>query len=129
MLGIQYCASDDKIYASTSSLQQVYDKTGDFGPISLLGVAYGQAVRKRAGLTVNGDAPMLGSICLAGSYAGDIFNKRRTNAILLSPGDLDEAVRALLDFAGQSGFFVARSTTGFDRVAAYRRGFNDIMGC
>jgi predicted metalloprotease len=126
---ILYCASDDKIYASTRSLQQVYDKTGDFGPMSLLGVAYGQAVRKRAGLTVTGDAAMLGAICLAGSYAGDIFNERRTKAIVLSPGDLDEAVRALLDFAGQSGFFVARSTTGFDRVAAYRRGFNDIKGC
>lgn len=129
VLALQYCATDDKIYASTDSLRQVYQKTGDFGPMSLLGVAYGQAVRKRAGLPVSGDTALLGSICLAGSYAGDIFNRRRTNAIVLSPGDLDEAVRALLDFAGQSGFFVARSTTGFDRVAAYRRGFNDIKAC
>jgi predicted metalloprotease len=129
VLAIQYCASDDRIYASTSSLQEVYGKTRDFGMMSLLGVAYGQAVRKRAGLTVNGDTAMLGAICLAGSYAGDIFNRRRSNAIVLSPGDLDEAVRALLDFAGRSGFFVARSTTGFDRVVAYRRGFSDIKEC
>ena len=126
---IEYCPTDDKVYASTSSLRQVYDKTGDFGPMSLLGVAFGQAVRKRLGTTVNGEDALLGSICLAGSYAGDVFNKRRTNAIVLSPGDLDEAIRALLDFAGQSGFFNARGTTGFDRVAAFRRGFNDIKGC
>jgi predicted metalloprotease len=126
---IQYCPGDDKIYASDTALKQVYEKAGDFGPMSLLGIAYGQAARKRAGLTVNGDTAMLGAICLAGSYAGDIFNKRRAKVIVLSPGDLDEAVRALLDFAGRSGFFVARSTTGFDRVAAYRRGFNDIKSC
>ena len=48
---------------------------------------------------------------------------------MLSPGDLDEAIRALLDFAGQSGFFDARGTTGFDRVAAFRRGFGDIKSC
>lgn len=126
---VQYCPEDDKIYASTTSLQQVYGKTGDFGPMSLLGVAYGQAVRKRAGLTVSGDTALLGAICLAGSYAGDVFKKKRAKAIVLSPGDLDEAVRALLDFAGQSGFFVARSTTGFDRVAAYRKGFSDVKTC
>ena len=28
-----------------------------------------------------------------------------------------------------AGFFVARSTTGFDRVATYRRGFGDIKSC
>ena len=49
--------------------------------------------------------------------------------MVLSPGDLDEAVQALLDFAGQTGFFVARSTTGFDRVSAYRAGFNDVKSC
>ncbi|MFL6130125.1 MAG: neutral zinc metallopeptidase [Mycobacteriales bacterium] len=129
VLAIQYCGSDDKIYASAGALQNVYRKTGDFGPMSLLGVAYGEAVRKRAGLPVTGDTALLGAICLAGSYAGDIFHKRRRDAIVLSPGDLDEAVRALLDFAGQTGFFVARSTTGFDRVAAYRRGFSDIKNC
>jgi predicted metalloprotease len=126
---VQYCAADDKIYASSTSLKQVYDSLGDFGPMSLLGVAYGQAVRKRAGLTVGGDAALLGAICLAGSYAGDVFKRTRTNAIVLSPGDLDEAVRALLDYAGQSGFFLSRGTTGFDRVAAYRRGFGDVKSC
>lgn len=126
---IEYCPSDDKIYGSTSSLREVYRKTGDFGPMSLIGVAYGQAVRKRVSQTVNGEAALLGSICLSGSYAGDVFNKRRQEAIVLSPGDLDEAVRALLDFAGQSGFFDARGTTGFDRVAAFRKGFGDIKSC
>jgi predicted metalloprotease len=126
---IEYCSTDDKIYGSDTSLRDVYRKAGDFGPMSLIGVAYGQAVRKRAGETIKGEEALLGSICLSGAYAGDVFNRRRQKAIVLSPGDLDEAIRALLDFAGQSGFFNARGTTGFDRVSAFRRGFNDVKSC
>jgi predicted metalloprotease len=126
---IEYCPADDKIYASDTALAEVYERSGDFGLMSLIGVAYGQAVRKRAGETINGEEALLGSICLSGAYAGDVFDERRDDAIVLSPGDLDEAVRALLDFAGHSGFFDARGTTGFDRVSAFRRGFNDVKDC
>jgi predicted metalloprotease len=127
---VQYCPADDTIYFDQQdSLKKVYDQTGDFGPMSLLGVAFGQAIRKRLNKTVNGEDALLGSICLSGAYAGDVFNRRRTNAILLSPGDLDEAIQALLNFAGKSGFFDANGTVGFDRVAAYRKGFSDIRSC
>ncbi len=127
---VKYCADQDKIYASTESLQQVYGQTGDFGMMSLLAIAYGEAVRKRVGKTINGDSALIGSICLAGGYARDSFDKRRANALVLSPGDLDEAVQTLLTFVGrQTGYFVARSTTGFDRVSAYRAGFNDVKSC
>jgi predicted metalloprotease len=129
---VQYCPADDTIYFDrTDALRKVYDETGDFGPISLIAVAYGQAVRSRLGRTVNGEDALLGSMCLAGGYAGDVFKRRRTgdNVIVLSPGDLDEAVQALLNFAGASGFFDARGTVGFDRVKAFNRGFSDIKAC
>jgi predicted metalloprotease len=127
---VQYCPADDTIYFDQQdALKRVYDQTGDFAPMTLLGVAYGQAIRKRLGRTVNGEEALLGSICLAGAYAGDVFNRRRTNAIQLSPGDLDEAIQALLNFAGKSGFFDANGTVGFDRVSAFRKGFGDIKAC
>jgi len=128
---VRYCPADDRLYASTDSLSRVYDETGDFGMMSLLAIGYGEAVRNRVGKPINGDSALLGSICLAGGYARDSFDERRGGAlVVLSPGDLDEAVQTLLTFIGrQSGFFVARSTTGFDRVAAYRRGFNDVKAC
>lgn len=112
-------------------MTKVYEQTGDFGMMSMLAIAYGQAVRKRIGKPVNGDSALLGSICLAGGYARNSFDKRRPDAeITLSPGDLDEAVQTLLTFVGrQTGYFVARSTTGFDRVSAYRAGFNDLKTC
>jgi predicted metalloprotease len=127
---LQYCPADDTIYFDQQdSIKKVYDQTGDYGPISLIGVAFGEAVRKRLGKTVNGEDALLGSICLSGAYAGDVFNRRRAKAITLSPGDLDEAVQALLNFAGRSGLFDANGTVGFDRVAAYRKGFGDIRNC
>jgi predicted metalloprotease len=128
---MQYCPADDTIYFDQQNmLKKVYDQTGDFGPMSLFGVAYGEAIRKRLGETVNGEEALLGSICLSGAYASDVFNRRRTSAVLqLSPGDLDEAVQALLNFAGKSGLFDANGTVGFDRVAAYRKGFGNIKNC
>jgi predicted metalloprotease len=127
---VRYCSDEDRIYASVDSLRTAYRETGDFGMMSLSAIAYGKAVRKRVGKTIDGDGALLGAICLSGGYARDSFDRRRPEALTLSPGDLDEAVRTLLTFVGrETGFFVAPSTTGFDRVAAYRRGFNDIRSC
>jgi predicted metalloprotease len=127
---LQYCPADDTIYFDQSgAMKNVYDKTGDFGPMSLFAVAFGEAVRKRLGETVGGEAALIGSICLAGAYAGDVFNHRRKGGITLSPGDLDEAIQALLNFAGKAGIFDANGTVGFDRVSAYRKGFSSIKNC
>jgi predicted metalloprotease len=128
--GVEYCPTGDTIFFDRrDALKRVYDQTGDFGPMSLIAVAFGQAARKRLGESVNGEPALLGSICLAGAYAGDVFNRRRDKAIILSPGDLDEAIQALLNFAGRTGFFEANGTAGFDRVAAFRKGFADIRSC
>jgi len=130
--GVRYCAADDTIYFDRQdAVKGVYDQTGDFGPMSLIAVAYGQAARKRLGQSVNGEPALLSSICLAGAYASDVFHQRRSgqNVLTLSPGDLDEAIQALLTFAGQSGIFEAGGTTGFERVAAFRKGFADIANC
>ena len=130
---LEYCPANDTIYYDDTALQKIYSQTGDFGPITLIGVAYGQAVRKRLAKTVNGEDALLGSICLAGSYAEDVFPRaqpRRVDALLrLSPGDLDEALQSLLNFAGHSGIFDAKGTDGFDRVIAFQRGFSGIKAC
>ncbi len=129
--GVAYCPADDSIYFDRSdAIQKVYNKTGDFGPMSLIAVAFGQAARKRLGQSVNGEQALLGSICLSGAYAGAVFKRRPGDeGIRLSPGDLDEAIQALLDFAGKEGFFDASGTVGFERVTAFRKGFADIKSC
>jgi predicted metalloprotease len=132
VLDAQYCAADDTIYYDTDALAKVYSQTdGDFGPISLLGIAYGQAVRQRRGESsaTDSESALLSAICATGGYARDAFGQRDPDRLALSPGDLDEAIRALLDAAGSSDFTNVHSTTGFDRVQAFREGFGSAKSC
>jgi predicted metalloprotease len=135
VLDTQYCPDDDTIYYDSGALQKVYQLTqGDFGAISLVAIAYGQAVRQRRGesTATDSESVLLSSICSTGGYARDSFNQKpggNQQRLILSPGDLDEAIRALLDAAGTSDFTRARGTTGFDRVQAFRQGFNDAKSC
>jgi predicted metalloprotease len=135
MLAAQYCPADDTIYYDTDTLQKVYQATdGDFGAIALVGIAYGQAVRARRGESTSTDSEsvLLSAICATGGYARDSFGQKPgtdQDRLALSPGDLDEAIRALIDAAGTSEFTRARGTTGFDRVQAFREGFNDAKSC
>jgi predicted metalloprotease len=127
-----YCPSDDTVYYDARALRSVYDKSeGDFGPISLVAVAYGYAVRKRLnrGIDPDSEDAYTGAICLAGGYAKDSFQTQEQQRLQLSPGDLDEAIRALLDLAGTRDFTQTTQTTGFDRVQAFRTGFDDIKTC
>ena len=132
VLDAQYCAADDTIYYDTDALGKVYKQVnGDFGAISLVGIAYGQAVRDRRGESTSTDSEssLLSAICATGGYARDAFGQTDRNRLSLSPGDLDEAIRALLEAAGSSQFTNVRTTTGFDRVQAFRDGFNNAKSC
>ena len=106
---------------------------GDFGPIGMIAVAYGYAVRQRLNLSIDPDSEdaYTGAICLAGGYAKDSFTLTAATQtrLQLSPGDLDEAIRALLDLAGQRDFTCATETNGFARVSAFRKGFDDVKSC
>jgi predicted metalloprotease len=129
---VAYCASEDAVYYDTEALRSAYNKTeGDFGPISLVAVAYGYAVQERRGRSIDPDseAAYTGAICLAGGYAKDSFQTQTQQRLQLSPGDLDEAIRALLDLAGTRDFTRTTQTTGFDRVQAFRTGFDDVRSC
>ena len=132
VLDAQYCAADDTIYYDTDALSKVYQQaSGDFGPISLVAIAYGQAVRERRGesAATDSESTLLSAICATGGYARDAFGERDPHRLSLSPGDLDEAIRALLDAAGSSDFTNVHTTTGFDRVQAFRDGFNNAKSC
>ena len=132
VLDAQYCAADDTIYYDTDALAKVYQQAnGDFAPIALVGIAYGQAVRERRGESpaTDSESTLLSAICATGGYARNAFTEQDQNRLSLSPGDLDEAIRALLDAAGSSDFTNVHTTTGFDRVQAFRDGFNNAKSC
>ncbi len=102
---------------------------GDFAAFGLVASRYVLAVQKGVGLGLEGDAAGLRTACLVGVWAGlhikNPFGGRQPlGQVRLAPGDLDEAVAALLK-DGLIASDVAGETvpSGFARVEAFRIGF------
>lgn len=125
---VQYCPADHTLYYDgVQALPDVYRRTGDFGPTTLIAVGYAQAVREELGRPITGTEALTDEICLAGGYAGAVSRRTAANELTLSPGDLDEAVQALLSFGGAS--FGEPTSSGFARIKAFRQGFASIDNC
>lgn len=122
-----YCVPDRYVgYDAKETMPQAHDDLGDFAVGYLFGSQYGLAVQDQLGkeapdevtATLRGD-------CYAGAWAGAILpvevnQKEFPYVLLLSPGDLDEAVAVLLTFRSDSDR--ERQGPGFERVTAFRTG-------
>ncbi|MEX2256619.1 MAG: hypothetical protein WEC34_14360, partial [Acidimicrobiia bacterium] len=80
---------------------------------------------------------VLGADCYTGGFAAAMFNQLLTSdeltgatePIVLSPGDLDETISALIDYTSARGVDASLDVT-FLRVRAFRDGFfNGYEGC
>ncbi|MFF5295905.1 neutral zinc metallopeptidase [Paractinoplanes globisporus] len=122
-----YCASGDFIAFDGSELgPTLYDRIGDFAVGMLLGDLFARAAQDRRGASTADKAGQLTVDCLAGSWTNDLLTRDESpNDLHLSPGDLDEAVAALLAFgrAGKGG-----GPSAFDRISAYRKGVLEGLG-
>jgi predicted metalloprotease len=117
-----YCPSGDFVAFDNRRLGPLlYQNIGDNAVGMLLGDLFARAAQDRLGRSTRSKAGQLAVDCLAGSWTNDILTRSpsQQRGVTLSPGDLDEAVAALLAFgrAGDAG-----GTTAFDRIAAYRDG-------
>jgi predicted metalloprotease len=123
-----YCATGD--YAAFDNVQlgpTLYQRIGDNAVGMLLGGLFAQAAQQRRGESATGGTGQLEVDCLAGTWANELLTGNQPNDIQLSPGDLDEAVAALLVFnrADESG-----GVSGFDRIASFRKGvLQGLTGC
>jgi predicted metalloprotease len=126
---IFYCAAEDYIaWDNVNAMPQIYKdsgdamgNSGDFGVVALLATEYGRAVLARTNDTADEKTLSLRADCLAGGYSASVVkgDRKDTSSYAISPGDLDEGVRALLIFPGADQ---AGQGTGFERVRAYRDG-------
>lgn len=132
--GVSYCAETDSVELSVDGRPlELYRTFGDFAVGFLIGASYGEAVQARLGAETGTLEASLQADCYAGVWAASMFpgvvDERRQagNAVLiLSPGDLDEAVAALLVLSSED----PEAGTGFQRVSSFRTGFVDgIEGC
>jgi len=134
-----YCIDDGDFGFDEPYLQDVYDEIGDFGVVTLFSnpfATYVQTLQGFPGVEDNADNAVLGADCYTGGYAAALFNQvllvdpsTGEPEYTLSPGDLDEAIQAFIDYTGARGVASDLDVT-FLRVQAFRDGFaNGYQSC
>ena len=126
-----YCVPDDYIgWDNVDAMPTVYRQGGDFAVATLLATQYGLAAMTRANDQSDDKTQSLRGDCFAGAYTASVVlgNRSDTSSFRISPGDLDEAITALLVFRGDGD--VDRQGAGFERVRHYRDGvINGAESC
>ncbi len=123
-----YCPEGDFVAYDDQRLQALYERLGDNAVGLLLGDLYARAVQHRRGQPTQSSSGQLAVDCLNGSWTYDLLHRdTQSETTQLSPGDLDEAVAALLALGRATG---GSGASGFDRIAAYRNGvLNGLSAC
>jgi predicted metalloprotease len=126
-----YCVPDDYVgWDNVETMPRVYEQGGDYAVSTLLATQYGLAALTRLGDESDEKTSTLRADCLAGGYTASVIlhNRAETSSWSISPGDLDEGIKALLVFRGDGD--VDRQGAGFDRVRAFREGvINGAESC
>ena len=126
-----YCVADDYVgWDNVSAMPEVYKQGGDYAVATLLATQWGLAALTRLGDDSDEKTSTLRGDCLAGGYTASviIYNRPETSTFHISPGDLDEGIKALLVFRGEGD--VERQGVGWNRVKAFREGvINGAEAC
>ena len=126
-----YCVPDDYIgWDNVDAMPTVYKQGGDFAVATLLATQYGLAALTRANDQSDDKTQSLRADCFAGGYTASVLlqNRKESSSFQVSPGDLDEAITALLVFRGDGD--VDRQGAGFERIRHYRDGvINGAEAC
>jgi predicted metalloprotease len=104
------------------TMPAAYDQNGDFAVATLFATQYGLDVVDQLNTADDEVSATLQGDCLAGAWSSALLPPAPLPeyVLVLSPGDLDEAVAVLLTFRSESDR--ERQGPGFDRVRAFRRG-------
>jgi predicted metalloprotease len=115
-----YCKTGDFVAFDNAQLgPRLYRYIGDNAVGMLIGDLFARAAQDRRGRSTTDRPGQLAVDCLAGSWTNDQLKRQPGQGLTLSPGDLDEAVAALLAF-GRAG--ETSGTSAFERIASYRSG-------
>lgn len=118
-----YCVPDDYVgWDNEDAMPEIARKGGDYAVATLLATQYGLAVLDRLGDTSDEKTSTLRGDCFAGAYTASVIlqNRPETSTFGISPGDLDEGIKALLVFRGEGD--AERQGAGEARVRAFREG-------
>ena len=121
-----YCVPEDYVgWDNVDRMPQIYSEGGDYAVATLLATQWGLAALDRLGDGSDEKTSTARGDCLAGAYTASVilYNREATSSYHISPGDLDEGIKALLLFRGAGD--VDRQGAGFDRTRAFRAGVLD----
>lgn len=118
-----FCESTNQLLFDSGFATTLYQSIGDFAIGYLIGAAYSDAVQAALGSTFTGTQRALFNDCLTGVWTASLFPNEQTGNPdgAISPGDLDEAVRAALA-VGDPDPDTDRQGTAFDKITAFRTG-------
>ncbi len=126
-----YCVPDDYVgWDNVDVMPEVYRQGGDYAVATLLATQYGLAALDRLGDQSDEKTSTLRGDCLAGGYTASVilYNRPDTSTYHISPGDLDEGIKALLVFRSEGD--VERQGAGWARIKAFREGvINGAESC
>jgi hypothetical protein len=121
-----FCASEATVYYDETELTRpAYEELGDFAVATALSLPYSLAAREQADLSTEDGAATRSAVCLTGWYSAQWYTGAfdDTLDVVLSPGDLDEAVQFLLTYGVEDQVFPDVPASGFELVGAFRQGF------
>jgi predicted metalloprotease len=124
-----YCVDDNTVYIDDVNLVPALDEIGDYAVATEIARQYAYAAQSRLGNLESSRASNLQADCYTGVYAASGFlANREDQQLVLSPGDLDEAVIAFLQRSDATDDPEASDAdisvgTAFERFDAFRSGF------
>jgi predicted metalloprotease len=118
---IFYCEEGDFVAWDNDLLATAAESYGDFAVATLIATSWSDAVHEQVKSKTKGKARTLEADCLTGSWVGSLVEQARPTELLLSPGDLDEAMQALLKYERS----LDKKLSAFDRTGSFRKGFED----
>jgi predicted metalloprotease len=126
--GLVTCSADGSVFLDDAVARDLYedpiDGRADFAVAYLLALAWSEEVQSLLGSDLRGVERALANDCLTGAWSRDLDPRRpprpteTDSRATISPGDLDEAVLAAIEIAGDS----PDAGTAFDKVDAFRTG-------
>lgn len=114
-----YCEEGDFVAWDNDLLATAAESYGDFAVATLIATSWSDAVHEQVKSRTKGKARTLEADCLTGSWVGSLVEQARPTELLLSPGDLDEAMQPLLKYERS----LDKKLSAFDRTGSFRKGF------
>ena len=122
-----YCPLGDFIAWDEETLfPQLFNDYGDFAVALVLAHEWGHAIQARGKVEGPTILRELQADCFAGSWTSYVDSGASSN-LVLSPGDLDEAIAGYLQFRDAPGTSIddpSAHGSGFDRVNAFEEGYS-----